>query len=415
VKEVIRMANKKHLDLMKQGGKIWNRWRETSGEKEPDLSGANLRGADLRNVDSSWVNLMEANLQEAKLAWANLRRANLRKANLRQAILREANLSWSNLSWANLREAYLRRANLRKADLSWANLKEANLREADLRETDLHEADLRSANLRDTDLKEANLREAYLSDATFRSADLSGVDLRDADLRGAQFFKSDLTAANLSGCHVYGLSSWENILNETTNQQDLILTDWDEPIVSIDDLAIAQFLYLLLHNPKIPHLFQTLPSQLAILLGRFGPERKVLLDVLRNALRQHDYLPVLLDFHRPANQDFTHLITALTRLARFIIVDFTQPKTILNSAVYIIRTTLLPFQPIFTQADQQEPPMLQTLRRHYKTVLDTVCFTTPQEIARSFQSQIMVPVDMKFRELEERYAHSFKSFHLSRW
>ncbi|GAK56068.1 pentapeptide repeat protein [Candidatus Vecturithrix granuli] len=409
------MANKKHLELMKQGGKIWNRWRETTDEKKPDLSGANLRGADLRNVDLSWVNLMEANLQETKLAWANLRRANLRKADLRRAILREANLSWSNLSWANLREAYLRQANLRKADLSWANLKEANLREADLREADLHEADLRSANLQETDLKEANLREAYLSDAVFRSADLGGADLRDADLRGAQLFKSDLSAANLSGCHVYGLFSWENILNDTTNQQDLILTDWDEPIVSIDELDVAQFMYLLLHNPKIPHIFQTLPSQLVILLGRFGQERKPVLDELRDALRQHDYMPVLLDFHRPENQDFTHLVTTITRFARFIIVDFTQPKTILKPAAYIVRTTLLPFQPILTQHDQQEPPILQTLRHHYKTVLDTVCFTSPQDIARSFQSQIMIPMDIKFKELEERYALSFKNFQLSRW
>jgi hypothetical protein len=366
-------------------------------------------------VDFSWVNLMEANLREAKLSWANLRRANLRKADLRRTILREANLSWSNLSWTNLREAYLRRANLRKADLSWANLKEANLRETDLREADLREADLRSANLSEADLKEADLREAYLSDAVFRSSDLSGTDLRDADLRGAQVFKSDLTAAKLSGCHVYGLSAWGNIFNDATDQKDLIITDWDEPIISIDELDVAQFMYLLLHNPKIPHIFQTVPSQLVMILGRFGQERKPFLDAIRNALRQHDYIPILLDFHRPETQDFTHLITALLHLARFIITDFTQPKTIVEPAAYIVRTSLLPFQPLLLHNEQQEPPMLQTLRRHYKTVLETIHLPTPQDITQSFHSQILIPVEMKFRELEERYALSFKNFQLSRW
>jgi hypothetical protein len=41
------MANKEHLQILKQAAEAWNRWREQLEVCEPDLGGANLSGADL--------------------------------------------------------------------------------------------------------------------------------------------------------------------------------------------------------------------------------------------------------------------------------------------------------------------------------------------------------------------------------
>src|SRR5882762_9095731 len=73
----LTMANKKHVELLRQGVKAWNAWREKEPSVKPDLSGANLRGANLRR---------------ANLKTANLWRADLRKANLSKAALFMAGL-----------------------------------------------------------------------------------------------------------------------------------------------------------------------------------------------------------------------------------------------------------------------------------------------------------------------------------
>jgi hypothetical protein len=49
------MANQEHLDILKQGVDVWNRWREEHSEVRPDFSGANL----------SYANLSYANLSHA--------------------------------------------------------------------------------------------------------------------------------------------------------------------------------------------------------------------------------------------------------------------------------------------------------------------------------------------------------------
>ena len=59
------MANREHLDILKQGVKAWNEWNSKHYEIKPDLSGANLMQADLSGIIFSDVNLADAELSEA--------------------------------------------------------------------------------------------------------------------------------------------------------------------------------------------------------------------------------------------------------------------------------------------------------------------------------------------------------------
>jgi hypothetical protein len=65
-----------------------------------------------------------------------------------------------------------------------------------------------------------------------------------------------------------------------------------------------------------------------LILGRFTPERKAVLDQLREELRQRDYLPVLFDFDRPVSRSFTETVSTLAHMARFIIADVSDPRSI---------------------------------------------------------------------------------------
>ncbi|MCH8042014.1 MAG: pentapeptide repeat-containing protein, partial [Nitrospinae bacterium] len=76
------MANPEHLNILKQGVKAWNTWREKNRSVFPDLS--------------------RANLARANLAGANLTGANLTGADLGVTILSNADLTWVNLFQADL-------------------------------------------------------------------------------------------------------------------------------------------------------------------------------------------------------------------------------------------------------------------------------------------------------------------------
>lgn len=164
------MANKEQLEILKQGVKVWNQWKEENPDVTPDLSGMNLSGTDLREVDLFRADLFRANLHETNLRGANLRNAYLLGANLFGANLREVSLRGANLREADLREAILYEASLRGADLSEASLRGANLFRADLSEAYLNKADLSEANL-----SEANLVQTKLNHATLTGTYLYGT------------------------------------------------------------------------------------------------------------------------------------------------------------------------------------------------------------------------------------------------
>jgi hypothetical protein len=112
---------------------------------------------------------------------------------------------------------------------------------------------------------------------------------------------------------------------ERAVQEDLIITPGDEPGITVDNLEVAQFIYLL-HNEKIRDVIDTITSKVVPILGGFTEERKVVLDALREELRRRDYTPVLFDFDKPASKDLTATVQTLANMARFIIADVTDPS-----------------------------------------------------------------------------------------
>ncbi len=397
------MVNQEHLTILNEGVEAWNEWREHYSTITPDLSAADLEAIDLHGANLRQANLSNANLSYTALGEANLTKANLQGANLfgahiSRALVEGANLQGADLRELNGRDAYLFRANLSEARMNEANFVDAYLRGARLVKADLRNSILGRANLSDADLSGADLRDADLGEANLREANLSNAKLMGANLAGAQLIATNLTRANLSGCRVFGLSAWKLNLEET-DQSDLIVTDADEPVITVDDLEIAQFMYLLLNNKKIRSVLDTITTKAVLILGRFTPERKAVLDAIRDELRNRNYIPILFDFEKPANRDLTETVMTLASLSRFVIADLSDPNSIPHELMTFADKLLsVPVQGIFSPVKEHPNPypMYEHLRR-LPHVLPIYKYQTPEELIASLEENVIKPAEEKVK------------------
>jgi uncharacterized protein YjbI with pentapeptide repeats len=381
------VPKEEHVRLAKKWPAALALWRDENPDLRLDLSGCDLSGANL-----SGANLFRANLTRAGLAGAKLRQVNLAHADLQKADLRGADLFRADLMQADLGDAILANANLWRAELWRARLPRASLREAKMNGAKLFAANLAGADLSGAILDGADLRRAILR----------GADLEGADLSGAALVFTDLRGANLTDCRVFGTSVWSPRL-EGAIQRSLIVTRREqekrgEVKVTVDELEVAQFVYLLMHNEKIQHVIDTVTSKVALILGRFKPERKAVLDALREELRKHDLVPILFDFAIPKHRDITETVTLLARMARFIVADLTEPSSIPQELQAIVPDLLVPVQPIL-QEGYKPWAMFGDLRRKYHWVLEIQRYTGVGDLLGSLNEKVLLPAEAKRQEL----------------
>jgi uncharacterized protein YjbI with pentapeptide repeats len=474
------MQNEEHLKILNQGVDVWNHWREVNPDIIPRLRGADLREAlkrkedtlltslnleraDLRKANLCETHLFKARLMKADLSYAQLSKANLGGANFTGANLWEADLTMADLAMADLsdanltgaclqrarlrsnfmranltrailNDAYLLEANLMGANLSRvesqhanfvrANLRGANLSRADLSRTDLNGANLAGANLSGTSLYMSDLLEADLTGANLTGANISGADLCDADLGGADLTGANISRANLvrtnfqdavlTDCRIYGISVWD-LQGIPKAQSDLVITPKGAAAVTVDDLKVAQFVYLLLHNPNIRDVIDTIGKKGVLILGRFG-ERLIVLNALRETVRDAGFVPIVFDFERANSQDFTQTVMTLAGMSAFIIADITKPRSVQQELQATIPNYMIPFVPIIQEGEEPYSMFVDLQNKYDKWVLDLLVYADVDQLVRVVEIAIIKPAETKRRFLlaekakgiRKRYASEFE-------
>ena len=175
----------------------------------------------------------------------------------------------------------------------------------------------------------------------------------------------------------------------------------DEPEITIDNIEVAQFIYLLLHNKKIRDVINTISTKAVLILGRFSiPERKAVLDMLRDTLRKRDLLPVIFDFSIPASRDVTETVKVLAGLARFVIADITDATEVRVELHTIIRDfPSLPVQPILLRG-RGEFVSMQNLK-NFPWLLPTFEYDTQEQLIADLNKRVILPAEAKLLELRE--------------
>ena len=150
--------------------------------------------------------------------------------------------------------------------------------------------------------------------------------------------------------------------------------------------------------PKIREVIDTITSKVVLILGRFTPERKRTLDALRDALRAKNYLPVMFDFEKPAHRGFTETVSTLAHLARFVIADLTDPKSIPQELTAIIPGLIsVPIRPLLL-GGQKEWAMFSDLVR-YQNVIQPLHYTDDAMLMGCLDSDVIGPAERKAQEL----------------
>jgi hypothetical protein len=346
------MADEKLLLKLREGVTLWNQWRKDY-KGFLDLSRTNLAGIDKKD-----------NAPLTKGHQTNLRGIDLSGAEMDRTKLEAVNLSGSNLS---------------NAVLSRTNLRRANLSGADLRCADLYEADLYQANLQ-------------------------GADLSNTRLTRASLVEAKLEGANLENSYIYGTSAWDVSMDESTNQKNLIITDpsrtW-EPEVNVDDLEVAQFIYLLLNRKKIRNVLNTLTSKSVLLLGRFTPERKIILDGMADYLRENKLVPIIFDFERSTDRDFTETIKILAGLCLFVVVDLTKPKSVPQELNATIPDYQIPFVPLL-QIPEDPYSMFDDFKKYDWLLQPIIEYKDLNDLLKYFQKAVIERAWKKHLELQQQ-------------
>lgn len=405
--------------------------------KEALFQKARMGASKMDEANLSKTNFTETDLSECSFARVNLRNAILVKANAQLSGFKNANLSGANLTEANFSEANCHGVNFSKAELSNSDFFNANLTEAyffrcemsnanfsqsSMRKCNLKNANLTNANLSHTGLSKSNLKNVQAMNADFSHSYLGKADLTRGDFEAANFFaanfseanltranlcftnlrrailvRTNLSGSNINSACVYGTSVWD-IAGDPKTQNSLTITPEDLPEITVDELEVAQFVYLLLNNSKIRNAIDTITSKAVLILGRFYKDRKDVLDALRLELRKRNYIPIVFDFEKPDSRDLTETVATLAQMSRFVIADISDAKSIPQELSHIIpNNPSLPIVSIIAK-EFAAYSMYEHFER-YPWVLPLYQYRSQKQLIKVIKEKIIIPAESKSKEL----------------
>jgi hypothetical protein len=268
------------------------------------------RAAELANVkEEALLPLGQAIIEHSP---GYKKRKKVKAAHL--AILKEGVNRWNEWRRENPEiRPILYEADLKKetcvAKLELPNFSNANLINSDFRGMELVEPNFHEANLGGAKLCHAILTSANFCRTDLYETDLSDATLTKANLQGTQLAKTIFERATLKDCKIYGLSAWDLNLKEAKQENHIIRYRYQsegqyadvskEAQITVEDLQVAQFVYLFLDNKNIRNVIDTMTSKVVLILGRFTDERKKVLDAIRSVLPQMDLTPIVLTSRFP--------------------------------------------------------------------------------------------------------------------
>jgi len=187
----------------------------------------------------------------------------------------------------------------------------------------------------------------------------------------------------------------------------------------VDNLKVAQFLYLIINNKEIRDVIDTIRSKVVLILGRFDNKNKPRLNRIREVLSslrdekgEQRYIPVMFDFEKPESTNFMEPVVTLAHMSRFIIADFTDPKVVLAELHAIYGPAKIPLLPLLRQTpgeDVIEPIPLPDIRHNNRWIMATHRFANDDDLLKEV-SALADRAEKHRRRVEREIARSNEDY-----
>ena len=253
------------------------------------------------------------------------------------------------------------------SDMNMASLRNCifcncNFDDAKITFADLVDAYFSNCTFRRTSMRVSRIGDAKFQNCIFEECDMSYCSAEETSFKGSSFINTrmehmslvhtDFSDTNLDECYLYGISSWDLDLKNSV-QKNLIITPDDMPNVTVDNIELAQFLYLMINNQRLRDVINTITSKVVLILGNFSPERKAILDEVREILKTQDVIPVIFDFEKPTTRNLTETVMTLASMSRYVIADLSSPRSIPHELANIARQLpSIRFYPIILEGEK---------------------------------------------------------------
>lgn len=185
----------------------------------------------------------------------------------------------------------------------------------------------------------------------------------------------------------------------------MIITQPVEATITVDDIHVAQFIYLLVNYKNLRSVLDSATKRGVLILGRFGGGGIEVLREIGNALRQLGYLPIIFEFKRPEDRTYTETIRALAGLARFVVVDLSGPS-VPQELYATVPHLKIPFVPILEKGRQPYSMFVDLLE--YEWVLGpNVEFESTAALIKELQEKIVSPAEKRIETRQAKLKELF--------
>lgn len=347
----------------------WGKWRKENQIIKPDLENANLN-----NIELLKYNFNNAILKGAKLNKAKLIDCEFMGANLENASLENANCSFSNFTKAILNNANFTSANLINNTMIECTCINGNFTKTSIAQNLSGGSDFTSSDFTGSKIVLTNLVDCNLQKTKFI----------DCYLNGSNLSRSNLNESIIKNSTIYGVSAWD-LSTDGSLQENLTITNhYNDSALTVDDLEIANFIYLITNNNKVANAIDNISTKVVLILGRFTTERLETLKYIKSILMKKNYVPVLFDFEKPNQKDLTETIGLIGRMSKFVVADLTDAKSIPQELSELIpNNPSLTIYPIISKEDR-EYSMFEHWQK-YSWVKDIFRYDTKTDLDEHFE------------------------------
>ena len=290
-----------YVALLKSGTDKWMETRCSNSAFHPDLRGVNFMeefsGSDYYDLPTFFG--------------VDFSNADMNMATLRNCMFFECNFDNARLTYSDLVDAHF---------------ENCSFRHTCMRVSRIGDAEFRNCIFEDCDMSYCTAENTSFHESVFTNTKMEYMSL----------VRTDFSDTSLDSCNLYGISSWDLNLKNSI-QYNLNITPSDMPSLTVDNIELAQFLYLMINNQRLRDVLNTITSKVVLILGNFSPERKAVLDYIRNYLRKQDMVPVIFDFEKPSSRNLTETVITLASMATYVIADLSSPRSLPHELASIAR------------------------------------------------------------------------------